>query len=85
MTTDITAGVAAIEAEYKQKVVAIVLDEDGNADDYCFNWQSAQNYALNEGRQIVAINDDCTMTKAEIQSLCDAERDRYRDCYGIED
>ena len=65
--------------------VAEVLNEDGTIYDYTYNWESAQNYALSEGRQIRALRDDGHMSKTEIQNLCDAERERFIDCFGKDD
>ena len=68
---------------YGEGVVAVVYDEDGTVFDYAYNWESAQNYALAEGRLVRVVADDGGMTKDEIQRLCDAERDRFRDCFGV--
>ena len=65
-----------------QFIVAIVFDDDGNVCDYCFNWESGQNYALSSGNRVVAIADDGQMTIQEAQKLYDAERERYNDCFG---
>lgn len=61
--------------------IAEVLNEDGSVYDYTYNWESAQNYALSEGRKIRALRADGGMSKDEIQALCNAERERYLDCF----
>lgn len=76
-------SIATVEAEYKQTVVAIALNEDGTIYDHCFNWETAQNMALSEGYAVKAIADDGSMTKDRIQALCDAEKARHDDCFGI--
>jgi hypothetical protein len=78
--------VEEIEREYGQPVVAIVYNEDGSVHDYTFNWETAQNMALSEGYRVEVIADDPhapSMTKERIQALCDAEKDRHDDCFGI--
>ena len=75
--------VAAIEAEYRQNVIAFIYNNEGEVWDYAFNWQSAQSYALNNGYRVEAIKDDGHMTIAEQQALYDAERARFNDCFGI--
>ena len=77
------ATVAEIEAKYGQTVVAIVYDDDGKVYDHCFTWESGQSYALSQGMIVEAIADDGYMTIDRAQSLYDAERDRYRDCFGL--
>ena len=75
----------AIQSNDSEYYIAAVLDDDGDVIDYTYNWETAQNIALSEGRKIIALRDDGGMTKDDIQKLCDAERERYRDCFGIED
>jgi hypothetical protein len=68
-----------------ETIVAHVFDDAGELYDVTFNWESAQNYALSEGLRVVAVRDDGRMTIADAQALYDAERARYRDCFGIEE
>jgi hypothetical protein len=75
--------VAEIEAEYGQKVVAIVYNADGTVYDHTFNWQTAQSMALSEGYTVKAIADDGDMTKERIQALCDHEKALHDDCFGV--
>ena len=75
--------VEQVEAEYRQNVVAVVYNEQGEVWDYAFNWESAQSYALNNGYRVEAIKDDGSMTIADQQALYDAERARFNDCFGI--
>jgi hypothetical protein len=63
--------------------VAIVLNEDGTYHDRCFTWETGQSFALSEGMRVVAVADDGQMTMDDAQRLYDAERARYRDCYGL--
>lgn len=84
LTDEMRANIKRIEAEYKTTVVAVVLNDDDSIYDHTFNWESGQNYALSQGYRVVAIADDGHMTKDNAQALYDAERDRYRDCYGID-
>lgn len=65
--------------------VAVVYNDDGTVLDHTWNWESAQNYALHEGKKVKAVKGDGHMSREEVQRLCDAERDRYRDCFGITD
>ena len=62
--------------------VALVLDDEGAVYDEAYCWEAAQNYALHEGREVIAVADDGFMSKEQIQALCDAERARYLDCFG---
>jgi hypothetical protein len=75
-----------IEAKYGQPVVAVIYDHDGTVYDHAFNWEAAQNMALSEGYTVKAIADDGSYwTKERIQALCDAEKARHDDCFGIKD
>lgn len=76
-------SVAEIEAEYGQSVVAIAYNQDGTVHDWCFNWETAQNFALSEGLTVKAIADDGFMDIDRAQRLYDAEKARYDDCFGI--
>lgn len=72
-------------------IVAEVLNADGSIYDRAFNWQTAQSMAL-EGYKVRVIADDewtiggktYSMSCADIQALCDAERERFRDCFGLD-
>ena len=75
--------IAEVEQEYRQNVVAVVYNNEGEVWDYAFNWQSAQNYALHNGYHVQAIKDDGSMTIADQQALYDAERARFNDCFGV--
>jgi hypothetical protein len=75
-------SIAKVEAKYRQNVVAVVYNSEGEVWDYTFNWQSAQNYALHNGYRVQAIKDDGIMTIADQQALYDAERARFNDCFG---
>ncbi len=61
--------------------VAAVLNDDGTVYDFTYNWETAQNMAL-QGYRILALTDDGHMSKDDIQRLCDAELDRHNDCFG---
>lgn len=74
-----------IQANNSEHYVAAVLDDDDDIIDYTYNWETAQNIALSEGRKIRALRDDGHMSKEDIQKLCDAERERYNDCFGVTD
>lgn len=78
-----TEYVERMRAEYGDAVCAIALDEDGMPYDACLSWETAQSMALSDGYRIRVIADDGHMSRADIQALCDAERERYRDCFGI--
>jgi hypothetical protein len=79
-------NVADIEARYNTKVIAVVLNADDSIHDYTFNWETAQNMALQGYRiKVIASDPYSSMTVDEIQALCDAEKDRYDDCFGTED
>ena len=68
----------------KLTVVAIVYSDDGGpCIDKCYTWESGQNYALSMGYKVIAVADDGFMTMEMAQELYDAERARYRDCFGI--
>jgi hypothetical protein len=63
--------------------VAEILNDDGTIHDHAWTWETGQSFALG-GWRVRAIADDGHMTIDEAQALYDAERARYRDCYGIE-
>lgn len=65
----------------EQTICAQVLNGAGIPFDSCYTWESAQTYAL-QGYTVRAIADDGHMSKQEIQDLCDAELERYKDCFG---
>lgn len=65
------------------QTVALILNEDGTVHDKAYTWGAAQNYALCEGRKVLAVADDGYMTKDDIQALCEAERERFLDCFGV--
>lgn len=68
------------------KVVAIAISTADFAfeiHDYILSWETAQQYAM-DGYRIIVINDDRTMTKDELQRLCNSEFDRAIDCFGME-
>lgn len=77
------ASILTVEASYNETVVAIVLNDDYTIHDHCFNWESAQSYALSGGYTVKAIADDGSMTVADQQALYDAEKDRHDDCFGV--
>lgn len=71
------------------ETVALVLDDNGQIIDECFNWETAQTMA---GENVViAVKDDVftncfgevivSKTKDEIQAMCDYEREIYADCF----
>jgi hypothetical protein len=86
----VTEYVERINAEYAQygvggmRLCAVILTEDGMPYDGAFNWESAQSYALSQGMRVRALTGDGHMSREDIQALCDAERERYRDCFGTE-
>lgn len=65
--------------------VALVIDDsaDSLVYDWAYSWQTAQNFALSEGRPVVAIRPDGHMAAADIDRLCAAELERYRDCFAV--
>lgn len=64
--------------------IAFVLDEEGHQiDDLADTWETVQNFALNQGRKVIAFKDDGHLTKDEVQNLADRERALYRDCRGL--
>lgn len=65
-------------------VVALVFDDDGTIYDRVWAWEAGQNYALHEGRKVVAVARDRYMGIAEAQEIYDAERARFLDCWGGE-
>jgi hypothetical protein len=69
---------------FDEKFVAEVLNEDGTVYDHCYTWETGQSMSL-AGYSVRAIADDGHMTKEAAQKLYDAERERYRDCFGVTD
>ncbi len=74
-------SIRQIEAEYGARVVAVVREDNGSVHDHCFNWETAQTFAL-DGYYVEALADDGYMTKETAQALYDAERERHDDCFG---
>lgn len=62
-------------------IVAHVLNEDGTIYDKCYTWEAGQNYAIYEGRKVVAVADDGNMTAADAQRLYDSELALHLDCW----
>lgn len=62
--------------------VAVVYNADGSVYDRCYTWQAGQNYAMHEGRRVVAVADDAGVTVEEAQRLYDAELAAHVDCWG---
>ena len=66
--------------------------ETGGIIDECFSWGTAQNFAAAADQYIVAVADDVftnyegeeivSMTKENIQEMCDRERELFIDCFG---
>lgn len=66
------------------KIVAKVLAEDGLPEDYCFNWQTADTIASQEGRKVIALTGDGIYTKEELQDMYDRSLELYNDCFGVD-
>lgn len=71
-------------SEDRAAAIAEILDDDGRVIDLALSWETAQSMALSEGYRVRVLRGDGHMSADEIQRLCDAERARYRDCYGLE-
>ncbi|QGJ90086.1 hypothetical protein HWC80_gp046 [Mycobacterium phage Indlulamithi] len=63
-----------------EKCIAIVLNDDGTMEDQCYTWETAQTYAQ-QGKVVRAVQADGHMSIEAIQRLCDADRERYWDCF----
>lgn len=63
--------------------VAVVYHPDDRARPYdrCWTWEAGQTYALS-GYLVVAVAPDGHLSVSDAQSLYDAERARFMDCYG---
>jgi hypothetical protein len=70
-----------IENLKKQGFIAIVWDKNNEVEDYCYTWETAQQFA-NDGYRIKAIANDGTMEMNEIQRICDYELSAAIDCFG---
>lgn len=64
--------------------VAIVYNQDGSVYDACWSWETGQNYALHEGRRVVAVAADGGVSVEDAQALYDHEVALYKDCWGVE-
>lgn len=75
------------------ETVALVYSvETGEIIDECFNWETSQNFAADADQYVVAVADDVftnyegekivSMTKEDIQEMCDRERELFIDCFG---
>ena len=62
--------------------VAVVLNPDGTIYDECYTWEAGQNYALHEGKKVIAVRDDGSYTIAMAQGLYDSELARWKDNNG---
>lgn len=65
----------------EDKVIAVVLDGQGNPYDATFNCESAIQYA-SDGYDVVAIRRDRSRSRAEIQQMIATEHHARIDCFG---
>ena len=73
---------SAYRSPYGTPIVAVVYNADGTVYDRCFTWEAGQNYAMHEGRRVVATADDGGMTVDGAQRLYDADLAAHVDCWG---
>ena len=62
-------------------VCAVAYDKEGEEYDACYTWETAQSLAR-EGYRIVAVANDGSMEKDEIQRICNYENAIAVDCFG---
>lgn len=60
--------------------VAVQVDDEGRPEDYCYNWETAENFGAEH--RMIALADDGHMSRETIQALCDQARAAYLDCFG---
>lgn len=75
-----------------ETVAVVYSTATGEIIDECFNWETAQNFAAAADQYVVAVADDVftnykgekivSMTKEDIQKMCDRERELFIDCFG---
>jgi hypothetical protein len=65
--------------------VAIAYNDDGTVHALCWTWETGQNYAMHEGRVVVAVADDGITDIDTAQARYDFERAAYRDNNGLPD
>ena len=75
-----------------ETVALVYSTATGEIIDECFNWETAQNFAAAADQYVVAVADDVftnyagekivSMTKENIQEMCDRERELFIDCFG---
>ena len=75
-----------------ETVAVVYSTATGEIIDECFNWETAQNFAAAADQYVVAVADDVftnykgekivSMTKEDIQEMCDRERKLFIDCFG---
>lgn len=62
-------------------ICAVAYDKNDDEHDACYTWETAQTIAR-EGYRVVAVADDGSMSKENIQKICDYELRIAIDCFG---
>lgn len=73
---------AALRDRNTKGAVALVVGESLTLYDTCHAWEAAESYALNEGREVIVVNED-GHTREWIQALVDQSKAQHDDCWGV--
>lgn len=63
------------------RMVGLVIGDNGEPYDVCFNWETCEQYST-DGMRVLALQGDGPLARGELQGMCDRNRAAYRDCFG---
>ena len=64
------------------RMVGLVVGDNGEPYDVCFNWETCEQYST-DGMRVLALQADGPCSRVELQGMCDRNRAAYRDCFGV--
>lgn len=64
------------------RMVGLVVGDNGEPYDVCFGWEAAESYALDQGMRVLALQGDGPFSRADLQRMLDRTRREYQDCFG---
>lgn len=77
------AYIRDVEERYPyDRMVGLVVHDNGEAYDVCFGWEAAESYALDQGMRVLALQGDGRFSRVDLQRMLDLTRREYQDCFG---
>lgn len=64
------------------RMVGLVVHDNGEPYDVCFGWEAAESYALDQGMRVLALQGDGPFSRVDLQRMLDRTRREYQDCFG---